>query len=148
MTRPLNLIPVNNAVLDREDVRSSTFLSDLCGSIMALYPEGGGVDPWIGYLVEEGESLVGTCAFKSPPDSSGVEIAYFTFPEHEGRGVATAMASELLRIARDAGEERITAQTLPEENASTRILRKLGFLQSGTAIDPDEGEVWVWVWQG
>jgi RimJ/RimL family protein N-acetyltransferase len=38
----------------------------------------------------------------------------------------------------------ITAQTLPEENASTAILRKLGFQQSGTATDDEVGLVWEW----
>lgn len=42
---------------------------------------------------------VGTCGFKSSPDQGRVEIAYFTFPDFEGRGLATAMAGELLAIA-------------------------------------------------
>ena len=45
-----------------------------------------------------------------------------------GKGVATALAGELVRVARDE-EASLTvfAQTLPEENASTSILKKLGF---------------------
>jgi RimJ/RimL family protein N-acetyltransferase len=74
-----------------------------------------------------------------------VEIAYFTFPDHEGLGIATAMARELIRIARAAlPDVVVTAQTLPEENASTHILRKLGFAQAGIAHDDDAGEVWEW----
>jgi [ribosomal protein S5]-alanine N-acetyltransferase len=36
----------------------------------------------------------------------------------------------------------VTAQTLPEDNASTRVLRKLGFVLKGSVIDPEEGTVW------
>jgi len=42
---------------------------------------------WDGYFVVEPTTreVLGTCAFKGEPDTSGaVEIAYLTFPEHEG----------------------------------------------------------------
>jgi RimJ/RimL family protein N-acetyltransferase len=75
-----------------------------------------------------------------------VEIAYFTFPSHEGKGVATRMARELLRIARaaPAGEIAAIAHTLPQENASTAILRKLGFHLEGELLHPEDGLVWKW----
>jgi [ribosomal protein S5]-alanine N-acetyltransferase len=83
----------------------------------------GFVPPWVGYVAAENSVPVGTCAFKSPPVDGRVEIAYGTMPGREGRGIATAMARELVRIARQ--EDRsltVFAQTLPEENASTAIL--------------------------
>ncbi|SRR6266498_1981325 len=55
--------------------------------------------PWIGYLALEDGICVGSCGFKSPPQNNRVEIAYFTFPGHESRGVATLMASEFIRLA-------------------------------------------------
>ena len=33
---------------------------------------------------------------------------------------------------------------LPEDYASTRILRKLGFEHRGTVHPPDDGNVWEW----
>jgi [ribosomal protein S5]-alanine N-acetyltransferase len=82
--------------------------------------------PWVGYLALENGSVVGSCAFKSPPENNRVEIAYFTFPGHESRGVATRMASALVRIAIDRMPAvTVAAQTLPEEGASTSILKKL-----------------------
>ncbi|MGB9156079.1 MAG: GNAT family N-acetyltransferase, partial [Chthoniobacterales bacterium] len=53
------------------------------------------------FLVFETDTIVGTCAFRSPPRSGGVEIAYFTFPEFEGRGFATETARHLIQIAKD-----------------------------------------------
>jgi RimJ/RimL family protein N-acetyltransferase len=110
-----------------------------------LYLVVGFAPPWIGYLVQENEVCVGSCGFKGPPVNKRVEIAYFAFPEHEGRGFATQMARLLLRIVNEADAEVIaTAQTLPRESASTAILKKLGFVLIGTVNDPEDGEVWEW----
>ena len=102
-------------------------------------------DPWGSYLAREGETYVGTCAFKSAPDANGtVEIAYGTFPVYEGRGYATAMAGMLTRIAFEAGAPLVIAHTLPEENASNRGLRRNGFTSAGEVVDPEDGPVWRW----
>lgn len=110
-----------------------------------VYCKFGFIRPWTGYIAVRNDAPVGTCAFKSPPADGRVEIAYFTFPGHEGQGIATAMARELLHIARRQ-DDRLTvfAQTLPEENASTAILRKLGFQLLGPVEHPDDGTVWKW----
>jgi RimJ/RimL family protein N-acetyltransferase len=107
------------------------------------YARAGFAPPWISYLAVEGEACVGCCAFKSAPRDGAVEIAYGTFPPHEGRGVATAMARELIAIAERDGIA-VTAQTLPEPNASTRILEKLRFRRDGWAEDDEVGRVWAW----
>ncbi|HEY5552657.1 MAG TPA: GNAT family N-acetyltransferase [Opitutaceae bacterium] len=101
--------------------------------------------PWIGYLASEGEVLIGTCAFKSAPKDSIVEIAYFSFPGHEGRGVATRMAQKLVEISH-ATDPSVTviAQTLPAHGASTRVLQKLGFIWRRSLQHPEDGLVWEW----
>src|ERR1700722_15749706 len=62
---------------------------DVCQNHAELYKKSGYTPPWIGYLAVENQLCVGTCAFKSAPNFGRVEIAYFTFPEHEGKGIAT-----------------------------------------------------------
>lgn len=127
------------------DLALAGVAEEACRSTAALYAAAGYAEPWLGYLALEGGTIVGTCAFKGPPAGGSVEIAYFTFPGHEGRGVATAMARALLEIARRADRQvRITAQTLPQENASTAVLRKLGFTLCGSLRHPEDGEVWQW----
>jgi len=114
-------------------------------STAELYRRSGYQSPWVGYLAIENGVCVGTCGFKSAPQDMRVEIAYFTFPENEGRGVATRMASELIRIARHVLPSiTIFAQTLAEDNASTTILKKLGFQFDGELMHPEDGKVWEW----
>jgi RimJ/RimL family protein N-acetyltransferase len=110
-----------------------------------LYRAVGYEPPWVGYLAVEDGTCVGTCGFKSPPQNNLVEIAYFTFPGHESRGVATRMASELIRLALDKMPAvTVAAQTLPEENASTSVLKKLRFRLVSTVEHPEDGPVWEW----
>ena len=90
--------------------------------------------------------IIGTCSFTAPPDADGVVegCRIFTFPPFEGRGYATAMAARLVEVAQGAGIRKVRAHTLPEPNASTRILEKLGFERIGEAVDADVGPVWRW----
>jgi len=110
-----------------------------------LYQRVGYCPPWIGYLAVVDQAAVGTCAFTGKPADHRVEIAYFTFPGHEGHGVATQMARALVALAREASSEvLLTAHTLPRANASTRILGKLGFVCMGPVEHPEDGTVWQW----
>ncbi|MBA3539762.1 MAG: GNAT family N-acetyltransferase [Deltaproteobacteria bacterium] len=99
--------------------------------------------PWVGYLSVEGETVVGSCAFKTPPIDGRVEIAYTTFPGHEGAGYATAMARSLIAIAHHE-HVAVIARTTPEANAATAILEKLHFRRARTILDADDGTVWEW----
>ncbi len=110
-----------------------------------LYARDGFDEPWIGYFAFADDTLVGTCAYKAKPHNGRVEIAYFTFPEFEGRGYASAMAARLVAIARQHSSSlTVAAQTLPVRNASHRVLEKLGFQHVDTIDHPDDGVVWEW----
>ena len=107
-------------------------------------------DPcWGGFLAvdEKRSTVIGTCGFKAGPGSERqVEIAYFTFPPFEGHGCATLMARELISMAEGSREApRVMAHTLPERNASTRVLEKVGMSWIGEFADPEDGKVWRWV---
>lgn len=119
---------------------------DLARSTVELYTRRQSLSPWLGYLCrDDSDCVVGTAAFVGPPTSGAVEIAYHTFPGFEGRGIATAMAEQLLEIARQADPSlRVIAYTSPEKNASTRILERIGFARSGEGIDEEIGQTWRW----
>jgi len=111
----------------------------------ALYEKVGFEEPWICYLALANSTPVGTCGFTSPPRAGRVEIAYGSFPGFEGRGFATAMAGQLVGMARREGSSVVvTAQTLPARNASHRVLEKLGFRHVATLDHPEDGTVWEW----
>lgn len=120
-------------------------LSGILQHTVDFYSQIGFEEPWISYLAIDGAEPVGICSFKSRPMNGRVEIAYFTFPTHEGRGIATEMASRLVALASSQPDVRcIAAQTLPERNASHRILEKLGFEATGTVEHPEDGAVVEW----
>ena len=55
------------------------------------------------------------------------------------------MTCELIRIAREADPAvAIIAQTLPEENASTAVLKKNGFEFEKKFDHIEDGKVWQW----
>ena len=85
--------------------------------------------PWTGYLGFDGDELIGICGFKyEPTGDRTVEIAYFTYPKFEGRGCATGMARGLVALTAESDEANcVIAHTLKEENASTKILKRMGF---------------------
>lgn len=128
-----------------KNIELSDLANQVVGANLDLYKKNGFKKPWRAYLALDGSKVVGTCAFKSPPHNGRVEIAYFTFPENEGRKIATKMAAHLITIARNESPQiQIFAQTLPEVNASTRILEKLGFSKIKSVQHPEDGEVWEW----
>jgi ribosomal-protein-alanine N-acetyltransferase len=106
-------------------------------------------DPWIhGFGVvslDEGHA-VGQCCFKGAPDAAGVvEISYAVEPVFQGRGFATEMAAALGKFAFEQSAVRtVRAHTLPERNASTRVLEKNHFAFVGEVIDPEDGRVFRW----
>lgn len=106
-------------------------------------------DPWLhGFaLIHRATgATVGTAGFKAPPDAEGaVEIAYGVEPEHRGNGYASEAAVALTAYA--FGNDHVNvvrAHTLPEPNASTRVLAKCGFQNVGEVMDPEDGLVWRW----
>lgn len=106
-------------------------------------------DPWKdGYLLVERapQVVIGSCGYKGPPDSAGtVEIAYGVVPSREGQGFATEAAQALVAQAFSHAEVQfVRAHTLPQANASTRVLTKCGFRRVGEIIDPEDGPVWRW----
>jgi len=104
--------------------------------------------PWWNYLIihREEARLVGSCGFKGPPEPNGsVEIGYEIADAYQGRGLASEAAQAMTDWAvEQEGVRAVLAHTLAEENASTRILRKLGFEFVEEMIDIEDGKIWAW----
>lgn len=103
---------------------------------------------WFAYLPIETRSntLIGTCGYKGPPDENGtVEIGYEVSEKFRNRGLATEMAEILIKTAfEDKRVKAILAHTMPEENASVKVLKKCNFHFVKEVNDVDDGTVWQW----
>ena len=141
----MNLYPIGRNGELPDDVNPNDHLKMIVEMTVAHYEKTGFPAPWVGYLATDKTGPIGVCGFKSAPVDGRVEIAYGTLPGNEGRGVASAMAAELVRIAHAEDEKQVVfAQTLPEKSASTSILTKLGFTMAGSVEHSEDGTVWEW----
>lgn len=137
--------------IDIDETRNIHFRQyEECIDILKVYPDFykrvGYNLPWIGYFASlDGSEIVGAGGFKGKPKDNMVEIAYGTFKDYEGRGIGTEICRQLVLLAKKTDPFLlITARTLMESNASTRILEKNGFRKTGVVRDAEDGDVWEW----
>ncbi|OYU95366.1 MAG: hypothetical protein CFE21_09450 [Bacteroidetes bacterium B1(2017)] len=132
-----------------EDITDKLFESEECQTLLEIYkdyyPKMGFKIPWVAYLLIEQNQVLGSCGFVGQPQDDKVEIAYWTFKEFEGQGVASFACKALVSIAHTTDPKVIvTAKTAPENNASTRILEKHNFVFSEIVQDEEIGDAWLW----
>jgi RimJ/RimL family protein N-acetyltransferase len=103
---------------------------------------------WWNYMTihRADKKLIGACGFKGEPDLEGtVELGYEIASAYRGRGLATEAAQGLLNYAFGFDSVKmVTATTLAEENASTRLLKRLDFTFTGEETDLEDGKIWTW----
>ena len=99
---------------------------------------------WLPVLKDE-NLLIGNCGYKGSPKDGTVEIGYEVIPSYRGIGLATEIAALLVDNAFNSPDvERVIAHSLPEENASCKVLRKCGFEFVEEVEDPEDGKIWKW----
>jgi ribosomal-protein-alanine N-acetyltransferase len=146
----IELVPrTRQEVLEEIDTWPDEIRAELSPDWMSRISDPERVDAWtLGFAIIDRASgtKVGSCGFKTPPDASGtVEIAYGIDAQHQGKGFATEAAMAMVAHAAKSGKVRtVIAHTLPENNASARVLTKCGFENVGEVIDPEDGLVWRW----
>ena len=98
------------------------------------------------FIHRDDNIVMGMGGFKGAPDEEGVvEVGYGIAPAYRDNGYAREAAEALVRFACSRPEVRtVRAHTLPEPNASTRILEHCGMTRVGEDVDPDVGRVWRW----
>ena len=145
----MQLLPIKQRPEENEVLISNASLREVVEMTTDFYKKVGFVEPWIGYLVEENGNVVGSAGFKGPPVNGSIEIAYGTNEKYRNRGMGIKICRLLVELSLATDPLiKITARTLPEENFSTRILLKNNFVCNGTVNDPEDGEVWEWIFQG
>ncbi len=141
----MELLPVKQTLEENAEFLANPLCNDTLLMTIDFYKKVGFMPPWIGYYVKENDELVGACAFKGTPVNGQVEIAYGTFDKFQNQGIGMRICMELVDLSLNTDPSiRITARTLPENNFSTRILKKNNFEFIGTVNDPEDGDVWEW----
>lgn len=127
------------------DMYASADCQQLIDSMNEYYPQIGFNLPWVGYFVVKDNQIVGTGGFTGQPKNGSVEIAYWTFKAFEGQGIASYTCKKLVAISKRTDPTLlITAKTMPEHNASTKILQKNGFEFAEIVQDHEIGDAWLW----
>ena len=104
-----------------------------------------GFGMWAAEL-KDGKELIGYVGLAVPvwlPEVlPAVEIGWRLHPSHWGRGLATEGARASLRYGFDVvGLDRIISIYMPENEASGRVMTKLGMHDCLTTKDPTHGDV-------
>jgi RimJ/RimL family protein N-acetyltransferase len=95
-------------------------------------------------IVVEGQ-MIGHAGYHGPPGVNAkgapdaVEIGYTVEERYRDRGYATEAAEELLHRAEERGVRHFVASTAPDNEPSLAIIHKLGFTQTGEAMDEEDG---------
>lgn len=94
------------------------------------------------FVADDPVELVGWGGFKGAPHDGVVELGYEIAESRRDRGLATAATRAMLEEAFDAPDvTAVIAHTLPEPNASTHVLAKVGFVLDGPTTERGEA-VW------
>lgn len=97
-------------------------------------------------ILKEPQIMVGIAGYKGNPNPQGVvEIGYSIAKSYQGKGLATQAARTLIERAFATKEVTVVrAHTLPQENPSTSVLKKVGMTFIGEFEDEQDGKVWRW----
>lgn len=145
----MELIPIKETTGENEEFINNPSCYEATCMTIDFYKRVGFIRPWIGYFARQNDELVGAAGFKGRPINGMIEIAYGTFEKYQKQGIGTEICKQLVELSLKTDPSvKITARTLPEKNFSTRILEKNNFAFNGTVNDPDDGEVWEWIFRG
>lgn len=133
-----------------EDKTNQLFESADCQSLLSMYEEyyplTGFTIPWVAYFIIRQNQVLGSCGFTGKPRDGRVEIAYWTFKEFEGQGIASFACKELIKITQNTDPTlNITAKTEMKFNASVKILKNHHFTFNKIVQDEEIGDACLWV---
>ena len=102
--------------------------------------------PWLLRAIVRTEAavpreVIGYLNFHAGPDEKGqVEIGYTLLPAARGRGYAIEAVRAMFDWAqRVHGVRRFRASVAPDNERSINLINKLGFVQTGEQVDPEDG---------
>ena len=99
-------------------------------------------------VVEKAGGLaVGSCGFALLPWSGEIDFGYMFRRDRWGKGYASEITPAVLRHGFERyGFKEVVASIAPENNASRRVLEKIGFVYRGNEVmqgEEEESEIYV-----
>lgn len=96
-------------------------------------------------VLTEENILVGNGGFTGKPVDGTVELGYEIAEDFRNKGLATEYVKALIDFAFDqSGIKVVSAHTLSNENPSTSVLKKCGFIKTEEIFDTEDGNIWRW----
>ena len=78
------------------------------------------------------DAYFGTCGVQPLPDDGGLEVFFMVLPEFQGRGIASeALSAVADYVFSQDRKARLVAFIVPENAASLRVAKNLGFVDAG-----------------
>jgi [ribosomal protein S5]-alanine N-acetyltransferase len=163
-TKRLELVPLSPRFLDallagrREDAESAIGLVVPAGwpdehdrRFLQLRLDQARKDPareeWMPLAIALESRMIGHIGFHGPPGANGpkrpdaLEVGYTVFEPYRRRGYATEAVRGILDWARaEHGVRHFVASVGPQNEPSLALVRRLGFRQTGTQWDDEDGE--------
>lgn len=116
-----------------------------------IYTERCEADDEFLFVMDDGTGPVGQIRLKNLNRQSGTgRVSYFVVPDHHGNGYATEAVSLVVGYAFEHLRlHKVRANTLDENEASRRVLEKVGFTKEGTDregvyIMDDHRDIYKW----
>jgi RimJ/RimL family protein N-acetyltransferase len=101
---------------------------------------------WLVRAIVLDAEMIGHAGFHGPPGINAIgapgalEIGYTVFPPYRRQGYAAETVAALLEWARaERGIRHFVASVAPDNAASTALVQKLGFEQTGSRVDDEDG---------
>lgn len=79
------------------------------------------------FVVEEHGEFIAWASYERWRNRSDAEVAFMVDDRHRGKGVATLLLEHLAAVARTAGIDRFTAQTLADNRSMLTVFAKAGW---------------------
>ena len=153
-TERLSLIPVDLPFAEAVEQGTDALAQHLGAPVADGFPESPGMYRYVAEMLREDPALarwlawsmrdrasgtvIGDLGFHGPPTTDRtVEIGYSVAPAWRNRGIATEALAAFLAWAKAIPElTAIRAEAESTNAPSLAILRGLGFVQTGTYVDP------------
>ncbi len=96
--------------------------------------------PYLLHVAIEHGRFVGRIGCHTAPDSHGVvEFGYAVAATERGRGLGGVIVDQFLAWLTCEGATRVEASVAPDNDASLRLLRRRGFVETGERWDDEDG---------